>query len=1593
MTTWAATKRVLTDHERFKEIFGKQFQLTPPALLVRLNDGDVPWKATNSITEGADKVSDKIDALTRRFKQVEHDMGVRIDSTHALIGQVQKSTARLADNVSHLANAQRSTNLAVSSMQQEISISRQLVAAESSLRLITMLGATEEEKQQARENLEVVKMEKMKLTQRISNLQGTLLAIPPPPPRPPPGLPSTPTRAPQQNSSGGRLSHSPTPSPKRRRISNETNTTAPRIVPDGEDDIEMSNQDNTMPVVRSSCVVQATPLMATRFCTPADGMMYKNMTHRYTRGPDGTRGVAERVAFLVDRRRMYQKCLRRTRRYFFLDSFLFLASLVNLANATGPTSTFSIYSFNANGLVHSVKMHHISSAISHRKPHVFVLNESKTNSQTAKNLPNGDYQIHEEPGVKTTNHHLYKWGVVLGVRKDIQVVQRLTNLHAALRGRIVVVDVALPQSGNTAHIHRVFGVYAPWDPGTADTRDFCPLCSSYEDFLRWNGQLVVKMQEISTLPFSKLFAAMICDPEKNGGSIIDRVATSTDTLLDAEIFVANENHDFIPNTNHRAIIARLVIRPPGGGFTIFSHVPATSAKPRISKLEPHRHDKFRKMFDERAEADCLQNIEVVDEESPSFGSMKEAYGRMSRFRKRDEFVTNTKIQKALADVRAYGGALRILRGDADFCPSKESQSLALKIRRQHSDDENGLPLLKVANLLKRNAYKRLFQERAMEIKARTALRDKRQIMGALYGGSTKRLVKMAEFVPMPLVITEPGSEQLIGEPTAVKEALNGLARSARERVSADPFLWPQPAELKDLRAVLRKGNARPAPGPDGWEKWVVKNLSDDSLGLVLQLVNYITRSPDRLDELARRLPIQIIANCPITWLNFLLTPYSSKKGLIPDTQVATQQDVRTRDLMSYLASVKCWSTRHKVPVYAIKRDQMKGFDYLSPEGMYDAVRAYGLPQQIIDIDEASQTSVRCFIRTAHGLTESITISGVNKQGAPMSLNDLLANNPAALIITSSTSGKADPHLLDDHLQLLVAMTEATDDSYLFAKTLHSLRRSTLEMERFQYAYGWMTQWSKTVAYALQVPGDLPSKVSFDSVTIQQGVDPMLVTKHDVPLIRDELDFLRAKVDNPAARFEELKAFKDKVPMYCLPLSRASFFAAYQTSEEMDRRIMRKVHDELGMPFTPNTLIMGLPLKLHGLEFPSIARINAGIAIDGLARDLNHHIHAYRTMARITLLADWTCSIDDCANPLDGAGLQRDFSHHAGRIPYGWIVAQKIMGSKDINLSLRRTERTEILSGEVSLSHCVALHNCRTPLPTGSPKLIDGHGLRSLRAKSIRTVNDIGEWVVTHAGYAFQLRSRPSVGKWSEAAKDNWNRITVFLSRMSVNSLFDGTEDLLLQRSERRTMAECTLRRLANVSKLRPSPTAIESPAWATDGSMIPANAGLLQPKSVTAAITGPITLAVRIEGRNIAAMQGELMALVAGLLFAESSPDPPPIYTDYLNAVNMVTDKRSKVNQDAKLRRTNARSYYRWILSLVERTEAEVIHIRGHTDALSVPSQMNFEADHYAFCAQKFIDEIPLAPIPTFDMDDFTFFSPGHGWIELGLRLDTTNEC
>jgi hypothetical protein len=65
--------------------------------------------------------------------------------------------------------------------------------------------------------------------------------------------------------------------------------------------------------------------------------------------------------------------------------------------------------------------------------------------------------------------------------------------------------------------------------------------------------------------------------------------------------------------------------------------------------------------------------------------------------------------------------------------------------------------------------------------------------------------------------------------------------------------------------------------------------------------------------------------------------------------------------MSYLSIVKPFGNCHKQTVYALQHDQMKSFDYLHPQGFYDAIIAYGLLKEIIDIDKVAQKDTKVFI--------------------------------------------------------------------------------------------------------------------------------------------------------------------------------------------------------------------------------------------------------------------------------------------------------------------------------------------------------------------------------------------------------------------------------------------------------------------------------------------------------------------------------------------------------------------------------------------------------------------------------------------------------
>jgi len=681
---------------------------------------------------------------------------------------------------------------------------------------------------------------------------------------------------------------------------------------------------------------------------------------------------------------------------------------------------------------------------------------------------------------------------------------------------------------------------------------------------------------------------------------------------------------------------------------------------------------------------------------------------------------------------------------------------------------------------------------------------------------------------------------------------------------------------------------------------------------------------------------------------------------------------------------------------------MKGFDYLSPDGFYDAIRAYGLPSTIIDLDRASQTQTRCFIRTAYGVTEPIVVSGVNKQGGPASplksvfttslgsyyLKDLLQGDTDALIISSSCMERGDPHVKDAESKLLVGMVEATDDTYIFSKSLPSLVKHTLAMERFQYAYGWLTQWSKSRAYVLAGPKDHPNHAEFMSVSTEPNTDPSLVTKHMVELVANELEFLRTKVNDPTSRFNELKAFVEsfrfptiigRLPITLIRkivsqniVSRCRALLSLQPikqndAETLDRIIIGRVHDALGFPFQPSSIIATLPVSLHGFGFPSIARINASLAIDGIMRDLNHHIPAYHTLAKITL-TDWMCEKNGCSYPLDGEGLWKDFSRLVHSIPSAWLTAHRTLTNLD--LSLRQTDQSHILDGEISLTHIVHSYGNRHPSIHTD---INGTTFRSLRSKGIRKLADVGKWTIDTCGNIFAHLTRPNLDKsWSAAAQRNWEKLNATIhDRIRIDDIVSGPVELTIPLNTRKRKAENLISSLANVCGFPPSKFS-ESLAWASDGSMIPASALILDTKSVVAAAMGIRTLAMKIPGSNVSILHGELVGLISALVLSENTETPTQsqsrLLTDHLNTVRLLGDSQSGVDQTPRLRYMNGRSYYRWLLNLVNQRQLVIEYTPGHSTENTLEANLNHEADFYATASQGFFRQLPNAPTPTFHM-------------------------
>ncbi|KAJ7670992.1 hypothetical protein B0H14DRAFT_3691206 [Mycena olivaceomarginata] len=450
------------------------------------------------------------------------------------------------------------------------------------------------------------------------------------------------------------------------------------------------------------------------------------------------------------------------------------------------------------------------------------------------------------------------------------------------------------------------------------------------------------------------------------GNIIDRCNVKTT--------------DFVPSTNHRAVAACIQLSPPHRlGTTVFLAHKASLNVACIkfpTRAEKNQHEDFRIEIENRLEPTDLYDCDVTDDTSFTdiykwfteilIPASEKAYGRVACHSQR---LDN------LARLRFTSGAIHFINNPDDTTLSHGAYIVYLGLLdsyNAHTKEEPTVTLIQHTRLWRKALYRELFKTRATEIKQRKERYDRTRIANTLRRGSTKHLIHPGKFIELPITVNRLHSDQIASDPTEVKNITRQYwselyahelppnvqkpwlttksVLEIKQCIHTDLFIWPRRASLSDFRALLRKGTPRPAPGRDQWEKWIIKNL------------------PDRTLEIRGLLLSNFLANSPMSWLNFNLVPYIAHIRILPETQVATQEGVQTRDLISYLSGIKSWARRHKTTVYTLKQDQMKGFDYLSPQGMYDAVSVFGLPASVIDLDHAAQTNTTCYIWTAYGVT-------------------------------------------------------------------------------------------------------------------------------------------------------------------------------------------------------------------------------------------------------------------------------------------------------------------------------------------------------------------------------------------------------------------------------------------------------------------------------------------------------------------------------------------------------------------------------------------------------------------------------------------------
>lgn len=816
----------------------------------------------------------------------------------------------------------------------------------------------------------------------------------------------------------------------------------------------------------------------------------------------------------------------------------------------------------------------------------------------------------------------------------------------------------------------------------------------------------------------------------------------------------------------------------------------------------------------------------------------------------------------------------------------------------------------------------------------------------------------------------------------------------KERTAGDNnFSWPRMATVDTLRVLLIRGNPKPAPGPDGWERWALRRTNDRFLALIIDLLNYTVRTnhfPERVkgnwivplpkpkDDLSdlKNWRGIVHANCLFqiitSWFSTDFQAWVWDRGLLAPTQVATQQGVQISDLTAFLEHIDASAALTKTSVLAIKRDHVKGFDYLGEQAYLDSLAFFGVNPLVAQFEKARTTDITLRVRSSDGPGRTtIVTNGQTKQGDPLSplkytlvmsmfYHWVLLDRRCAkhlVTLTTITAAHNRYHLPADKHQLKLLSVEAMDDSILFAPSWPALRELVSLSETFQHAYGIETAWDsadKTVCFTLGYrPEAGPQAVTFLDAEGRQ---------HRVPFT-DSPHILRTAIADVAATNLEIKDIIDRFsirrgagpngtdfPLSLIRRAVESLLVSKIRSKlrlqpipitmarEVDQLISRKVTDAIGVRHTLSD-ILSLPVRNLGFGLPSIVEINGVIAVDRLLRSLNHHIRPFRIAAEIAM-ANWQCHGNHCAPPLEM--IQAPRSPPVGRkrpateaceghySPVSWRVAQEYLRLTDIRII--ETDQSHVQSSPPA-------HIARRAHVTNTPQQRDVARAYQIYPSLFRT----GTITSLISGLS---SVRPQTLTTQSAIRS--------LSKIDIPASLTNTDTSVFQsRATRRTAYNRTITRALTCTA-----DSGEQQTYATDGSSIQTPAGRT---SSTAALVGPMTASFVITGQMSSSMHGERLGLIAALIATQLGSRSATILTDHLNSVRDVNRVRHPDFRIDTWRGQPGHELYHWLVKAIQHTasDGQVTHVKAHTGQQDLASQLNKRADTEARLAHYSATRMP----------------------------------